>query len=566
MLQLPPKKSSQKVSKTPSYLTKNRFGVYSFQVRLPVAIIRANPTLNHLVRFTLKTCERAVAVRLARRKIIVLDTIKIHFGNDHKAAAKAIKLWQGYEDARLGRMPVDVVIEDEHVVNFVGDDVIVEGHGGFEVVEEFLTGLDNGERHILEVVLKLEPPVGVTKSKQGNESIDVGFVQPVNEDLSNVVTPLIPPVQFQADALVDDITLVEAYRLFINAKKANDSANASIAAYELAVITFVDIMCALTQNPKLTVGAIQSAQVRKYVELMSIMPMRPKQNGITDNMSVIQVIKLVDGKSKADVEALGLKCLSSKTIGNRFTTVREFLKYIGTQQYPIKLGLGDIVKFTGKAAKKGSAGRRGFNVNELKQLFESESYQRCMFRRPCDYWLPLLALFTGARQGELVQLYVEDIYQENGMWVININDKDDKRLKSPDAARVVPLHPTLVKVDFITYLNKCKAAEQIKLFPDEVRNSRDQFAYSKRFSSYRKKCGVVDSQVDFHAFRHTVSGILIGKGVVEGIVNDIVGHASQYRSETVRTYAASGTFLEVKADALKHLKYDINFNYGKFWR
>ena len=88
-----PRPHSKKTSKTPSYLTKNRFGVYSFQARLPVALIRANPTLNHLVRFTLKTCERAVAVRLARRKIIVLDTIKAYFGSDYKAAAEAIKLW-----------------------------------------------------------------------------------------------------------------------------------------------------------------------------------------------------------------------------------------------------------------------------------------------------------------------------------------------------------------------------------------------------------------------------------------------------------------------------------------
>jgi len=564
MSQSPPRKTSKKIPKTPSYLTKNRFGVYSFQVRLPVALIKANPTLQPLVRFTLKTCERAVAVRLARRKIIVLDTIKAHFGNDHKAAAEAIKLWKGYEDARLGRMPEGSVIEDDQVVGFTGEDVIAAGHGGYEAVDEFLGGLDNGERHILEIALQLEPLESVKKLEQEKESFDAQLGQNRTE-LPNFALSAKPPALVQAEA-DDDISLLDAYRLFINAKKANDSASASIVAYELAVTTFVDILCALTRNNGLTVSAIQPAHVRKYVELMSVMPMRPKQNGITDKMTVSKIIELVDGKSKAELEALGLKCLSPKTIGNRFTTVREFLKFVGSQQYPIKPGLGDIVKFTGKAAQKGSGGRRGFNGNELKMLFESEDYQLCRFKRPCDYWLPLLALFTGARQGELVQLYVEDIYQVDGTWVIDINNKADKRLKSEDAGRVVPLHRQLEKLGLILYLEKCKKLKQVKLFPAEKRNERDQFAYSKRFSSYRKKCGVVDGLVDFHAFRHTVSGILIGKGVGEGIVNDIVGHASQQRSETLRTYAAEGTFMPVKADALKKLKYDIDFNYVKFWR
>ncbi len=564
MSQSYPRKTSKKIPKTPSYLTKNRFGIYSFQVRLPVALIKANPTLQPLVRFTLKTCERAVAVRLARRKIIVLDTIKAHFGSDHKAAAEAIKLWKGYEDARLGRMPEGSVIEDDQVVGFTGEGVIAAGHGGYEAVEEFLSYLDNGERYILEKVLKLTPAGDNKKLVDGGEQLQIDVV---GQDCVPGEPPLAVLAGGVDQALVeDDITLREVFKLYINAKKANDSANASISSYELAVTVFVEVLYAVAKRADLTVSSIQPSHIRKYVELMSIMPKHPKQNGVTNKMTVRQIIELVDGKNKAEVEALGLECLSASTIGGRFTTVREFLKYIGSQQYPIKPGLGDIVKFTGKAAKKVTGGRRGFNANELKLLFESESFRHCKFRRACDYWAPLLALFTGARQGELVQLYVEDIYRHDGTWVIDINDKGDKRLKNKGANRIVPLHPQLEKLGFIRYLAKCKAAKQIKLFPDEVRNARDQFAYSKRFSNYRKKCGVDDTQVDFHSFRHLVAGVLIGKGVVEGIANDIVGHASQYRSETVRTYAADGTFMAVKVEALKNLKYGINFNYVKFWR
>ena len=70
------------MSRSPSYLTKNRFGSYSFQVRLPVTITSQNSYLKHLVRFALKTCDKAMAFRLARRKLVVLDTIKTHFMHD----------------------------------------------------------------------------------------------------------------------------------------------------------------------------------------------------------------------------------------------------------------------------------------------------------------------------------------------------------------------------------------------------------------------------------------------------------------------------------------------------
>ena len=39
------------------------------------------------------------------------------------------------------------------------------------------------------------------------------------------------------------------------------------------------------------------------------------------------------------------------------------------------------------------------------------------------YWLPLLALYTGARLEELGQLRKKDIKESNGIWYINITDE-----------------------------------------------------------------------------------------------------------------------------------------------
>ena len=62
------------------------------------------------------------------------------------------------------------------------------------------------------------------------------------------------------------------------------------------------------------------------------------------------------------------------------------------------------------------------------------------------YWAPLIALFTGARMSEILQLENQDIKKTKGEWVMRFDDmtpgsKDDqKRLKQKASRREVPIH------------------------------------------------------------------------------------------------------------------------------
>jgi integrase len=517
--------------KNPTYLTINRFGIYSFQVRLPVSITRYNPNLKHLIRFTLKTCDRAIAVRLARRKIAVLDAIKTHFNNDTKSAGRAIELWCEYEN------------------------VIASG-ASWNDVDLFLANLDDGDQHLLNLVIDLNSSqLKQNKLIEENTRLKLALASAGTRQNSTVVY----------DDFEDDILFKDACLKFIEAKKANDSAKASIAAYDFAVKQFTSVIEAVANTTSLNVSGITKVHIRKYVEVMTAMPKNPKVNPITKLMSGSELVRFITSKKTDDIDVL-----APKTVSGRFTIVRELMRFIEEQQYPIKPNMGSMIKYTGKGGEKALAKRRSFNDKELKLLFESEKYRLCKFKRPSDYWVPLLALFSGATQAELLQLYVADVNKQNGIWAIDINDKADKRLKTKHGRpRSFPIHTQLIKLGFDRYVQKCKENKQVRLFPDEARNDRDQFGpYSKRFNNYRKKVGVglsIDDKVDFHSFRHLAAGILIGKGCDEGVVNDIIGHTSAMRSETRKTYA-EGAFLQVKADALEKLTFDIDFNYVKLWR
>lgn len=78
---------------------------------------------------------------------------------------------------------------------------------------------------------------------------------------------------------------------------------------------------------------------------------------------------------------------------------------------------------------------------DLKSLFDPALREKLCSREPHKFWVPLLALFSGARVNEMAQLYLDDISQIGEVWTFCIHDKrPDIRIKNSHSQRVVPLH------------------------------------------------------------------------------------------------------------------------------
>jgi hypothetical protein len=94
------------------------------------------------------------------------------------------------------------------------------------------------------------------------------------------------------------------------------------------------------------------------------------------------------------------------------------------------------------------SGRTSFETAELQLLFAAPAYTRHEYpdggRGPAAFWLPLLALFTGARQGELAGLTAADVQidPESSTPLLFITEKASRgrRLKTKTSQRVVPIH------------------------------------------------------------------------------------------------------------------------------
>jgi integrase len=138
------------------------------------------------------------------------------------------------------------------------------------------------------------------------------------------------------------------------------------------------------------------------------------------------------------------------------------------------------------------------------------------------YWVPLLALYSGARCSELCQLRKEDIKKESGVWLMQIHDRDStQRIKTNAARRTIPLHSELLRLGFVQY---CESITQGSLWPDlRKREGKAGGFFSQYFGALRAELGI-PPPMDFHSFRHSARTNLVCAGVTETVIDRLLGH------------------------------------------
>ena len=114
-------------------------------------------------------------------------------------------------------------------------------------------------------------------------------------------------------------------------------------------------------------------------------------------------------------------------------------------------------------------------------------------------WLPLLGLFTGARQAETAGLRASNVQEDAStrtpLIVIVPELKAGKRLKTISSEWAIPVHPQLVKLGFLKYeTERRREGENAWLFPAVAPDQKGALAaWSKWFGRYlRTTVGIAD--------------------------------------------------------------------------
>lgn len=123
--------------------------------------------------------------------------------------------------------------------------------------------------------------------------------------------------------------------------------------------------------------------------------------------------------------------------------------------------------------------------------------------------MPLIALFTGARLGEICQLDTSDICTIDGISCIVVSRRSlvgstDKQLKTSASDRLIPVHQTLIDCGLLHFAGAKRKAGAVKLFDDiDSGSTRSRpVAFSKWFTQFLRATGAQKGSTSFHSFRH----------------------------------------------------------------
>ncbi len=215
------------------------------------------------------------------------------------------------------------------------------------------------------------------------------------------------------------------------------------------------------------------------------------------------------------------------------------------------------VKITGKKRDRKKhtnidGGYQSFTTDELQKIFSAPLFTGCendtngfnkkgnkLVRRH-RYWAPIIALWTGARMNEILQLERADIKQIGGIWCLSVTDEEEisydpdtftKHLKNQNAIRDIPIHPRLISFGFIEWVNTVKKG---RLFPEASSGTVDKpsILFSKRFKTFlsSRKVWQVRKKV-FHSFRNNFNDELRKGGVHPELRETINGWARQHEMD-----------------------------------
>jgi len=517
------------------YLTRSKLGIWYYQRWMPLRIRKSSYCPFSVFKISLRTSCNLTATYMANRLTMEVDQILLQHFQDPETFARAMKLYHKYASNHLS-------LEDY----------------------EYL-GLDSDDERILNTVLALTKP--------GNRKDPI--VRNYGKRRVSTATTYAPLPRTYSLSLNTPNTEDPTVSALVDKWKINVQPTLQKQTFE-SNSTSVDLFLKFVTHSHqgdIAVSQLTPTMMNNYGDFYQKIP---KSVSLRDK-TIPSIQRLLTAT----------RTKSSKTVNDHYSQVGSFLRWVQNKGYAINPSLIAVLTKGNKVVAKGdSQVRLPFSDNDLTKLFNSEQYTKTgKLKTASMYWVPLIAVFTGARMGEILQLETHDIKRDGANTYISIDDTNpastdpDKRLKQTGSKRVIPAHSQLMALGFTQFVEWILDKGETRLFFDEPRNKVGKFdAFSKRFATYRKSCNVEPSTAkekkDFHSFRHTVRTRLAdirttgtpSQQFDEGIIDAIVGHESSSRSVGEKTYNHT-QYLSAKKKALERLAYpSINFDLIMAWK
>jgi len=498
------------LQRLPSYLTSSRHGVYYFQIRIPQErqFLYSGRTL---FRKSLRTKNHRDALYLAQRWWLRMKESNFDYEQTISQEAELYTRGKILDTEYYQIDPNDTNQKNEFFISLTNYDTrALEYYGE-------LKHLSNEQAKIKEI----EPLINnSTISSENSESISQLLEKYINEKKGNWQ---------EHSRLKTEDTVRNHLKLFV--KSVDD-----IAA-----------------------NTLQRTHIVQFKDLLLNLPKNKEKSKKYKHMSIDE-LRLMNTPTEERI--------STATIKGYIDRITSFLDWGESNGY-FSSGLDAPLKNAKKGLKtnkRANARRDVFSDDDLSKLFSSKQYTQGKHKRASHHWAPLLAIFTGARLGEICSLSKEDVRHDKNsdFWYLDINGN----VKTDCSVRFIPIHQQLIKLGFINFVK----GQSNRLFP-ELQKTKNGYGdtLSKWFNNTylnASNCNVgqlASENKCFHSFRHTFLDAFKQQGLNLLIAEELAGHSPE-GSQTQVTYT-KGYSLEIKNIELQKLKYhNVSFNQIRTWK
>ena len=268
----------------------------------------------------------------------------------------------------------------------------------------------------------------------------------------------------------------------------------------------------------------------------------------------------------------GMSTIAPRTINGYMDAIDRLMKHAVKSEMRPPIDISDLrVEVPNWSQDQ----RRPFTTDELNRIFFSFLYvnspDRPSDRKTYDpvprhsyqFWLPVIALFSGMRCGEIAQLLVSDIEVIDGVqcFLIRLSENNAspefyKKLKNSSAERIVPVHPELAAIGFPAFVQGRKSSGDTRLFADAKLGSDETFSQipSQWFGRRLTKMINKTKQTTFHSLRHNFRDATREAHLSEDTVCSLMGWTKNGKSMSF--HYGSGLKASSLAEEIAKVRYE----------
>ncbi|HVJ34818.1 MAG TPA: site-specific integrase [Terriglobia bacterium] len=322
-----------------------------------------------------------------------------------------------------------------------------------------------------------------------------------------------------------------------------------------------------------TVHSYRKVDIIKLKSILEDTPINSRQHGFDSIVAAAEVNRATKK----------YQTLSPNTINNGYLTFIKTLFAYALDNGGIKENIAARVHVEADISQRVAADavRLPFSLEELNRIVKAPLYVGSKskhhwhdhggryFDRGHRFWVPLAMLFGGFRPQEFGQCLLADVKEVDNypcLEVTNEIDQDDyldasedivKKLKTRAARRTIPLHPVLIALGFMDYVQEMRGEGKARLFPNLELASDGTYSsnISKEFNAEKRfldRLGLKSETKVLYSLRHNYKDALRGGGFEDREQDYLMGHANADVSEI---YGSRKIFAPLIDKFLKQLHY-----------